>query len=244
MCKTKSVHIGTSGWHYKHWLGNFYPDNFKEKEYLKYYSNRFCTVEINNSFYRIPDEKTILQWIETVPTDFIFAVKANRYITHMKKPMDPEKSLALFFERIKLFDNELGPILFQLPPRFEFNPERLKFFLKALPDDYRYVLEFRDPSWFNPITYDLMREKNIAFCIYYLGNFQSPKEVTADFVYLRYHGSVNLGAGLYNKEQIEQFSNDIKGYIAQGKQIFGYFNNDEAGYASINAIELRQSLNA
>lgn len=243
MCKTKHFHIGTSGWYYKHWLGRFYRKDLKEKEFLEYYSNYFCTVEINSSFYHLPQEKTIIQWEKTVPQDFIFSVKASRFITHMKKLINPEKSVALFLERIKNFNDKLGPVLFQLPPHFGFNPERLKAFLEILPDYHQYVIEFRDPSWFNPLTYALMREKNIAFCIYYLGDYESPKEITADFVYIRYHGPVILGAGLYNDEQITRFSRDIKDYLEQGKKVFAYFNNDEAGYAPQNAVMLQQLLN-
>jgi len=241
MCKTKHIHIGTSGWHYQQWLGTFYPDNLAEKEFLKYYSQYFCTVEVNNTFYHLPQNKTITQWAETVPEDFIFAVKASRYITHMKKLIDPEVSTELFFERIVRFKDKLGPILFQLPPHFGFNPERLKAFLKVLPVDYKYVFEFRDPSWFNPLTYDLLKEHNIAFCIYYLGDYYSPKEITADFVYIRFHGPVDLGAGLYSREKIAKFSEDIRGYLHQGKEVFCYFNNDEAGYAVKNATELNEN---
>jgi uncharacterized protein YecE (DUF72 family) len=242
MCKTKRIHIGTSGWHYQHWLGTFYPDNLPESEFLKYYLKYFCTVEVNNTFYHLPQEQTITHWTETAPEDFIFAVKASRYITHMKKLLDPKLSTGLFFERIQRFKDKLGPILFQLPPRFGFNPERFKAFLKALPVDYRYAFEFRDPSWLNQMCYDLLKEHNIAFCIYCLGDFYSPKEITADFVYIRYHGPVTLGAGLYSQERITEFSEEIKGYLSQGKEIFCYFNNDEAGYAVRNAIELKQNL--
>lgn len=205
MCKTRLFRIGTSGWHYKHWLRNFYPDDFSEKDYLKFYSEYYCTVEVNNSFYHLPTEKAITQWVETAPDNFLFSVKASRFITHMKKLTDPENSIALFFDRIKTFNDKLGPILFQLPPRFKYNKERLKAFLEVLPRNYRYTMEFRDPSWFNQSAYELLREYNIAFCMYYLGDFESPKEITADFVYIRYHGNVNLGAGYYNWEQISRF---------------------------------------
>ena len=237
------VNIGTSGWSYKHWRGNFYPDNLTEKQYLKYYSENFSTVEINSSFYHLPLESTITHWAETVPQDFIFSVKASRYITHMKKLTDPEKSVELFFERIEAFKDKLGPILFQLPPHFEFNPERLKSFLEVLPENYKYAFEFRDTSWFNPLTYDLLKEKNIAFCIYKLGDFYSPQEITSDFVYIRCHGPVNLGQALYSHEKIIEFSNEIKDYLKLGKNVFCYFNNDQSGYATQNATELQQILN-
>lgn len=243
MYKTSHIHIGTSGWSYKHWRGNFYPDNLTEKQYLKYYSEHFSTVEINSSFYHLPQEIAINHWIETVPEDFIFSVKASRYITHMKKLTDPEKSVALFFERIECFKDKLGPVLFQLPPHFEFNPQRLKSFLKVLPENYRYAFEFRDHSWFNPLTYELLQEKNIAFCIYNLGDYCSPKEITTDFVYIRYHGPINLGQGLYDREKLTEFTNNIRDYLKSDKEVFCYFNNDESGYAPQNAAELQQILN-
>jgi len=242
MRKTKFIHIGTSGWDYQHWLGPFYPDNYTEKEFLKHYARHFSTVEVNNTFYHLPKDSTIVAWTEAVPENFIFAVKASRYITHMKKLIDPEQSTTLFFERIQRFKNKLGPILFQLPPRFAFNPDRLEAFLKVLPVDYKYTFEFRDPSWFNSVTYNLLSKHNAAFCIYYLGNYHSPKETTADFVYIRYHGPIKLGSGLYNYENLIEFSDEIKSFFSQGKEIFCYFNNDEAGYAVRNAVELQQML--
>ncbi len=243
MCKRANIHIGTSGWSYKHWRGNFYPENISEKDYLKYYSGNFCTVEINTSFYRLPQENTIKVWTETVPEDFIFSAKASRYITHMKKLTDPQKTTPLFFERIQGFKDKLGPILFQLPPHFEVNPERLKNFLKILPENYKYAFEFRDSSWFNPLIYEILREHNIAFCIYNLGDYSSPKEITADFVYIRYHGPINLGQGMYNEEQITKFSNDIKEYLKSSKEVYCYFNNDDSGFAPKNAEQLKKLLN-
>ena len=242
MCNNKFVHIGTSGWHYLHWWEKFYPANYSEKELLKYYSKFYSTVEVNNTFYKLPENKTILQWTDTVPEDFIFSVKASRYITHMKKLADPELSTEVFFERIQQFKEHLGIILFQLPPNFKVNIERFKDFLRILPVDYRYAFEFRDKSWFDPSIYDLLKKNNIALCIYSLGKYSSPKEITADFVYIRFHGPTGLGSGLYSLDKIEEFSKDIKGYLNEGKEVFCYFNNDESSYAIKNASELQDFL--
>lgn len=238
MSKEFSFNIGTSGWVYKHWREKFYPDSLSEKDYLKYYSQNFSTVEVNNSFYHLLSEKAVKNWVESTPKNFIFAVKASRYITHMKKLKDPEISTCKFFESIKPFDTKIGPILFQLPPKFAYNGERLETFLKSLDTKYRYAFEFRDKSWFTSETYDILRNYNAAFCIYNLGPNQTPKEVTADFVYIRLHGNYGLGSGKYTGEQLEEFARAIEGFKSRGKDVFCYFNNDEAGYAIENAREL------
>jgi uncharacterized protein YecE (DUF72 family) len=237
------IEIGTSGWNYKHWIGNFYPENIKQNNFLKYYSENFCTVEINNTFYKLPEEKNIENWINTTPDDFIFAVKASRYITHINRLKNPQESTALFLSRMKIFKDKLGPILFQFPPNFLFDQEKLKNFISCLPDNYKYAFEFRNFSWFNDSTYGLLKDNNIAFCIYYMGSTQSPEEITSDFVYIRFHGSNTLGSGGYSAEIIHEFSQKISSYQKQGKDVFCYFNNDEAGYAIKNAFKLREFLN-
>lgn len=242
MSNKSSINIATSGWVYKHWKGRFYPDNLAGKEYLNFYSQHFLTVEVNNSFYHLLKQETIKNWIKSVPQDFVFAVKASRYITHMKRLKDPEDAVYNFFESIKFFENKGRLILFQLPPKFGFNKERLESFFKVLPEKYRYTFEFRDKSWFNSETYDILRKNNSSLCIYDLGNFQSPKEITADFVYMRLHGNYGLGSGKYSGEELEKFALDIKHFKEQGLDVFCYFNNDEAGYAIQNALELKQKL--
>jgi len=234
-----TVNIGTSGWNYKHWYGNFYPDDMKEKDFLKYYSNIFHTVEVNNTFYHLPQQKTIKTWTDTVSDNFRFSIKASRYITHMKKLKDPEESIVNFFERIQCFKDKTGPILFQFSPRWSFNPERLGNFINTLPKHYKYTFEFRDPNWFNELTYNFLKDNNIAFCIYYMGEDESPKEVTADFIYIRFHGSNSLGSGGYSEDRLKEFARNIKEYRDQGKDVYCYFNNDEEGLAVKNAKELR-----
>lgn len=235
-----TVNIGTSGWNYKHWLGNFYPEEIKQKEFLKFYSENFRTVEVNNTFYKLPEGRTIKKWVSAVPDNFTFSVKGSRYITHMKKLKDPDESTVKFFDCIEHFKGKLGPILFQFPPHFSFNPERLGNFINILPQNYKYVFEFRDPNWFNDLTYNFLRDNNIAFCIYYMGEYESPEQITSDFVYIRYHGSNSLGAGEYSEDKLKEFAEKIKTYQKNGKEVFCYFNNDEEGYAVKNAVKLRE----
>ncbi len=241
--KNKSlVHIGTSGWHYGHWRGPFYPEDLPPADFLKFYQQQFQTVEINNSFYHLPTEKTMMDWRESVPPGFIFAVKGSRYITHMKKLQDPEKTLTLLMERVPLLGDRLGPILFQLPPHWGFDAGRLRHFLGALPRGYRFALEFRDPSWINDAASRLLQEHGAAFCMYDFAGRASPREVTADFVYIRLHGPGGAYQGRYSREALAGWAADIATWAAGGQEVYCYFDNDEAGYAAQNALELKDML--
>jgi uncharacterized protein YecE (DUF72 family) len=240
--KTGSIHIGTSGWHYGHWRGPFYPEDLSPEGFLKFYAQRFHTVEINNSFYQLPSEPALQNWRESVPAGFIFAVKGSRFITHMKKLKEPERSLAPFLARIVLLKEKLGPILFQLPPRWHFNESRLAAFLSALPHGYRYALELRDRSWINPRALDLLARFGAAFCIYELGGYLSPREVTADFVYIRLHGPGGPYQGQYDPQTLAGWAGAISAWSRQGREVFCYFDNDEAGYAAQDAWQLQNML--
>ena len=182
------VRIGTSGWHYQHWLGLFYPPKLAPKEMFRFYSLHFDTVELNNTFYRLPKPETFESWRDNSPDNFLYAVKASRFITHMKKLKDPESSTNKFFDGAERLAEKLGPILFQLPPRWGVNIERLIDFLAELPKEHRYVIEFRDESWLVKEVYDALRQFNVAFCIHDLAHMQTPLEITADFTYIRFHG--------------------------------------------------------
>ena len=236
------VHVGTSGWHYGHWRGPFYPDNLSADRFLAYYAARFHTVEINNSFYRLPSERALAAWRDTAPPGFIFAVKASRFITHLKKLKDPERSLAPFLERLALLGGKLGPILFQLPPHWHFDPARLAAFLAALPGACRYTLELRDRTWINDRALELLAVHGVAFCIYELAGYLSPREVTADFVYIRLHGPGGAYQGRYNHETLAAWAAAIAAWSGQGREVFCYFDNDEAGYAAHNALQLQALL--
>jgi uncharacterized protein YecE (DUF72 family) len=239
---SKRLHIGTSGWHYKHWRGPFYPANLPAEQMLDFYVQKFDSVEINNSFYRLPIPGALKNWRDNTPKGFEFAVKGSRYLTHMKKLKDPKPGLKNFFSRIKLLGNKLGPIVFQLPPRFECNSKRLETFLVALPKKRRYSFEFRDPTWHRPEIYKLLERHNAAYCIYELAGFQSPIEVTADFVYIRLHGPSGPYQGLYTKKSLAAWASRIEKWRHSLKQVYIYFDNDQAGYAARNALELKTLL--
>ncbi len=236
------IQIGTSGWHYEHWQGPFYPEELSSSEYLSYYAHYFQSVEINNSFYHLPKKETFRQWRETVPQEFLFTVKASRYITHMKKLKDPQEPLANFLEPVQTLGDRLGPLLFQLPPRWRANPERLELFLQELPSDTRAAFEFRDPSWFDECIYTKLEKYNAAFCIYDLDRQTSPKQITTDFIYVRLHGPEGAYQGSYSKQELSGWAGAFSTWSRQGKDIFCYFDNDQAGYAVQNALELQDML--
>lgn len=232
------VRIGTSGWHYDHWRGPFYPPDLPPSQMLAFYAQRFDSVELNNSFYHLPSEQAFEGWRDGTPPGFCFAVKANRYLTHMKKLKDPAAGLARFLPRAEVLGEKLGPILFQLPPHWRVNVERLTAFLAALPARHRYSFELRDPSWHVPPVYAALRRHNAAFCIYDLEGFQSPIEVTADFVYVRLHGPVHAYGGCYAPEALRAWGRRVRRWVAAGLRVFVYFDNDDAAYAVRNALAL------
>ncbi len=236
----KSIYIGTSGWHYKHWMGTFYPQGLKSKDFTRYYLNFFQSVEINNSFYRLPSAQTFAGWRAAVPENFVFAVKASRFITHMKKLTDPQQSIARFFENVESLQEKLGPILFQLPPGLGVSMQKLETFLAALPAYHRYTFEFRHPSWYHPAVLELLQRYNIAFCIYELAWHMSPMAVTADFVYVRLHGPGDKYQGSYSEETLSEWANRSLEWQAQGKDVYIYFDNDQLGYAAFNAKRLQE----
>lgn len=242
MANAESVHVGTSGWHYGDWSGPFYPEGLPKKDFLAYYSEYFHTVEINNSFYQLPKKETLVNWRKTVPPGFLFTVKASRYITHMKKLKDAQEAVSSFLKRVEVLKDKLGPILFQLPPRWRFNPERFYDFLEALPEGYRYAFEFRDPTWHDPAAYEAMKVFGAAACIYDLAGYGSPKEITADFIYVRLHGPGAAYRGNYSISALSGWAGAFSTWLDMGREIFCYFDNDEAGYAPQNALKLQEML--
>jgi uncharacterized protein YecE (DUF72 family) len=235
-----TTEIGTSGWNYDHWKGPFYPEDVSQRDWLEFYSRQLHTVEVNNTFYSLPERSTFEAWSSATPRDFLFSVKASRYITHMKKLKDPDESLERLFNRITTLKSKLGPVLFQLPPRWKSNPERLETFLQHLPKRRRYAMEFRDESWWNEEVLGLLADRNIAFCIFELDGRESPREITADFVYIRLHGPEGAYEGQYSKQTLSGWAGAIAAWKEKGLDIYCYFDNDQNGYAAINAVELRE----
>ncbi len=237
------IHVGTSGWHYDHWSGSFYPEDLSKSEWLDYYAERFRTVEINNTFYQMPEEKTLRDWCESVSPEFFFAVKVNRYTTHMKKLKDPEEHVPDFLERVEVLGDQLGPLLFQLPPRWHRNVERLRELLELLPGTHRYAFEFRDPDWFDEATYAALEEYGAALCVYQLAGRKSPLRATADFVYVRLHGPTDRAyEGRYGTEGLEPWAGACRRWAEEGRTVYVYFDNDQAGYAVEDARRLREML--
>lgn len=237
-----TLYIGTSGWQYKHWRGTFYPDNIKVKDHFDYYQKQFDTVEINASFYRIPTRETFAKWREKAGNNFTYVVKANRYITHFNKLKDTGETLHDFLSNASELREKLGPILFQLPPGWEVDTERLEDFLKTLPKGLRNVFEFRNTTWYTEKVDTLLQQYNCAFCIYQLGGHLSPVKVTADFVYLRLHGPKGKYKGSYNDEMLNSWAAHCRQWLESGMDVYVYFDNDEQGYAAFNAIRLKELL--
>lgn len=234
--------IGTSGWTYDHWKGPFYPDELPRTRWLEFYCEHFRSVEINNTFYQLPKKDTLRNWGKRVPDGFLFSVKASSYITHAKKLKDPEQSVHRFLDHISVLQDRLGPVLFQLPPRWHFNRERLATFLEALSRDFSYVFEFRDRSWLNQDTQELLSKHNAALCFYDLEGFQSPKDITADFIYVRLHGPDAAYQGSYPTSSLAGWAGALSSWSSRGRTVFCYFNNDQNGHAVNNALSLQSML--
>jgi uncharacterized protein YecE (DUF72 family) len=238
------IRIGTSGFHYKHWCGPFYPEKFPPSRMLGHYLDHFDTVELNNSFYRLPTEDAFRCWRESTPDDFIFAVKASRFITHNKKLKDPENALENLLPRAEVLGPKLGPILFQLPPKWGVNVERLEALLELLPKKHRYTFEFRELSWLHDDVNAVLKAHNAAFCIYELAGFHTDFTLTADWTYVRLHGpGAGKYQGSYTDEQLRAWSDRIRRWSKRLKAIYVYFDNDQAGYAAQNALTLNRFVN-
>ena len=208
---------------------------------LEFYSRNFDTVELNNSFYRLPTETAFDDWRKTTPANFVFAVKASRFLTHQKKLKDPESALQKLLPRASRLSAKLGPILFQLPPRWQVNPSRLEALLEALPRELRCAFEFRDLSWIRPEIDALLKKFHAAFCIYELAGYHSPLTVTADFAYVRLHGpGLNKYEEAYSTARLRRWSKQIAEWAKSLTAIYVYFDNDQAAYATRNALTLKK----
>lgn len=239
------LRIGTSGYHYTHWRSTFYPEKLPQKQWLSYYLEHFDTVELNNTFYRLPTFHAMNAWRENTPENFLFTVKGSRFITHNLKLSRPENAIRNILPRAETLGKKLGPILWQLPPKWRVNAERLEEFLQVLPTYHRYVFEFREPSWLNEEIYALLERFNAAFCIYEIAGFHSPLITTTNLAYVRLHGpSAKKYQGSYERGALRRWARQIENWYDVGKSVYVYFDNDEAGYAPHNAIVLKNMLSA
>ncbi len=237
-----AVHIGTSGWHYQHWRGAFYPQKLPASKMLEHYTGFFDTVELNNTFYRLPPETGVATWRDSTPKGFCFAAKGSRYLTHMKKLKDPQPGIDKFFSRAGLLGSKLGPVVFQLPPWWEANPARLEEFLEALPRRRRYAFEFRNPTWHTPEIQRILRRRNAAFCIFEIAGFHSDFTLTANHTYVRLHGPGGAYQGSYPDETLEDWAARIRAWTRDLRAIYVYFDNDQGAFAVENALALKRKL--
>jgi len=234
------VRIGTSGWHYNHWRGPFYPQKLPAAKMLEFYSHRFDTVELNNSFYHLPPETALEEWRDSTPPEFLFAMKGSRYLTHMKKLKDPEPGIAKFMQRAGLLRKKLGPIVFQLPPNWQVNLARLEEFLQALPRRHQYAFELRNATWRTDAVYRVLRRYRAAFCIFELAGERTEPVLTANFTYVRLHGPDGAYQGRYDQKILRVWADRIREWTKDLRAVYVYFDNDQAGYAADNALELRE----
>jgi uncharacterized protein YecE (DUF72 family) len=238
----QKYYIGTSGWHYEDWQGLFYPQELAKSKWLEFYARHFATVELNNSFYRLPSEKAFVNWREASPAGFIFAVKVSRFITHIKRLKNVEEPVQNFLTRADLLNDKLGPLLYQLPPNMKRNDERLENFLAMLPRRYRHVFEFRHGSWFDDGVFNILGKYNAGWCVFDMPDFTSPVIATADFAYVRFHGSTGLYWSNYSDKELSDWAKKIAKLGENLKAVYIYFNNDAGGYAINNARTLARLL--
>jgi uncharacterized protein YecE (DUF72 family) len=245
MFSVSELYVGTSGYSYDHWAkGVFYPPRLPRGKWLEYYSEHFNTVELNVTFYRLPQEKTFGGWHQRTPDQFRFAVKGSRYITHVKKLANLGDAVQTLSSRLKLLKEKCSVILWQLPPTLKADEGRLDAFCRELSKtiNRRHVFEFRNLSWLTDPIYDILKRHNCALCLADWFDKENPSAITADFVYLRRHGPRGRYEGNYTKRQLKKDAKEIKGWLSQGSDVYVYFNNDIHGYAVANARTLLEAL--
>ncbi len=236
------VRVGTSGWYYDHWSKRFYPEEVSKKGWFEYYAARFDTVELNNTYYHLPKEKSVERWHDLAPENFLYTVKANRFITHVKKLKDAFESLRNFLDAIEPLKELLGPILYQLPPSLHKDLPRLQDFIAILPPKILPVFEFRHNTWFDDDVFDLLDTSGAAFCIHDLGNCDVPRVITANVIYLRFHDPPGQYRHNYPASILEEWASWVKENRGGAPRLFAYFNNDYNAYAVENAAKLRELL--
>ncbi len=237
-----SYFIGTSGWHYDHWQERFYPKGLSKTKWLEFYAQHFTTVELNNTFYRLPSENAFTAWHNSSPSGFTFAVKVSRFITHIKKLRNVEEALKNFLLRACLLEEKLGPLLYQLPPQLKRDDKLLEEFLCLLPQGPSHVFEFRHQSWLDAEVFHILRRHNAGLCVFDMPGLTTPVVATASFAYLRFHGSSGLYWSCYSDEELAQWAERITSLAQDLDAVYIYFNNDAEAFAVRNAQTLENYL--
>jgi len=233
------IRIGTSGWYYGHWAGLFYPEGLPKSKWFGYYVRHFDTVEINNTFYQLPKLISVKKWYSQAPRDFVYSVKASRFITHIKKLQEPSDAVGRFFERVGILKEKLGVVLYQLPPSLHKDLGRLEAFINILPKDVPSVFEFRHKSWFSKDTFGLLDRSGAGLCIHDLGGIDCPRVISGKIIYIRFHGTTGKYQGSYSRSQLENWARWLKDHTAGIEKVYVYFNNDLEAKAVANAKTLR-----
>jgi uncharacterized protein YecE (DUF72 family) len=236
------IRVGCSGWQYKHWRGDFYPAELPTARWFEHYAREFDTVEINNSFYRWPPPETFAKWREAAPPGFVYAVKASRFLTHMKKLTDPEEPVARTFDAVKQLRTRLGPVLYQLPPRWPVNVDRLEAFLRTLPRRRLHTIEFREPTWYTDDVFALLRKFNVALCLHDMHGSATGRMVVGPFIYVRFHFGTQKYGGRYEDRRLDEWADWLAECARKGLAVYAYFNNDTGGHAPRDAVRLRERL--
>ena len=239
---SNGVHVGCSGWVYRHWRGTFYPEGLPQKRWFERYAEEFDTVEINASFYRLPLATTFAGWRAKAPAGFRYAIKVNRFITHMKKLLDCEEAIDQFIALARPLDEKLGPLLYQLPPSLHKDLGRLDRFLARLPRDLEHVVEFRHRSWYDEEVLGLLDRHGAGFVTHDLVGLKTPRWASGKSAYVRFHGTAGKYRGRYSDNQMRDWADWLRDQRAQGRSAWAYFNNDIGGDAILDARNLKRML--
>jgi uncharacterized protein YecE (DUF72 family) len=234
------IRIGCSGWQYRHWRGRFYPRDLPQDRWLEHYAQTFDTVELNNTFYRLPEADAFAAWSRRVPAGFLFAVKASRYLTHLKRLREPREPLHRLWSRGQHLGDRLGPMLYQLPTGWRADRNRLAAFLAAVPARHRQAVEFRDRSWYAAEVLALLEGAKVAMCLHDMPGSASEPNPIGPFVYVRFHGSTGRYQGSYSGQRLSAWADRLVEWADASRPAYAYFNNDVAGHAVGDAQRLRE----
>lgn len=238
--------VGTSGYNYAHWRNVFYPQNLPQSKWLEFYTQHFNCVELNVTFYRLPHRKTFQSWYKRTPEEFKFVIKGSRFITHIKRLQNCKQPLKIFFDNAKELKDKLFCVLWQLPPSLKFEYKRLTNFVKLLRKDYSvyaHSFEFRHQTWFNELTYQILKDNGLNLCIADSPQFPNCQRITNKFLYLRFHGGAVLYGSEYSLNELDKWVDKIKKWSKDVKFLLAFFNNDAQGFAVKNALQFKNILN-